>query len=33
VPAACFTAARNFSADCGGCTEPVRMVLKSTWRP
>jgi hypothetical protein len=33
VPAACFTAARNFSADCGGCTEPVRMVLKSTCRP
>ena len=33
VPAACFTAARNFSADCGGETEPVRMVLKSIWRP
>ena len=33
VPADCFTAARNFSADCGGGTEPVRMVLKSTWRP
>ena len=29
VPAACFTAARNFSADCGAGTEPVRMVLKS----
>jgi hypothetical protein len=33
LPAACFTAARNFSDDCGACTEPVRMVLKSTWRP
>jgi hypothetical protein len=33
VPAARFTAARNFSADCGGGTEPVRMVLKSIWRP
>src|SRR5579864_5626194 len=33
VPAACFTAARHFSADCGGGTEPVRMVLKSNWRP
>ena len=33
VPAACRTAARNFSADCGGGTEPVRMVLKSIWRP
>src|SRR3954469_12548056 len=33
VPAACFTAARNFSADCGGGTEPVRIVLKSIWRP
>ena len=29
VPAAIFTAARNFSADCGGWTDPVRMVLKS----
>ena len=33
VPAACRTAARNFSADCGGGTEPVKMVLKSIWRP
>ena len=33
VPAACRTAARNFSADCGDCTEPVRMLLKSTMRP
>lgn len=33
VPAAIFTAARNFSADCGGWTDPVRMVLKSIWRP
>jgi hypothetical protein len=29
VPADCRTAARNFSADCGGCTEPVKMLLKS----
>lgn len=29
VPAACRTAARNFSADCGVCTEPVKMLLKS----
>ena len=29
VPAASFTAARNFSADCGAGTDPVRMVLKS----
>ena|SRR6476620_8394270 len=33
VPAACFTAARNFSADWGAGTDPVRMVLKSIWRP
>ena len=33
VPAASFTAAINFSADCGAGTEPVKMVLKSTWRP
>src|ERR1700731_1925978 len=32
-PAPCRPAARNFSADCGGCTEPVKMVLKSIWRP
>src|SRR5262252_3355425 len=33
VPAALRTAAINGSADCGGCTEPVSMLLKSTMRP
>ena len=33
VPAAWRTAAINASADWGAGTEPVRMVLKSIWRP
>jgi hypothetical protein len=33
VPAALRMAAMNASADCGVCTAPVRMVLKSTMRP
>jgi hypothetical protein len=33
VPAALRRAATNASADCGVCTAPVKMVLKSTMRP